>query len=165
MIEDEDLLMAMLNSTPVTDGVPADHLGGPAGDELVARFGGLGTGSERRHLRYARDALQALVRGDADATARLGASMRSTTLVPEVTTEGVEWKLEAPGDERLAARLILAWSRVARQMPGRLRPCANTECHLFLLDHSRPGTAKWCSMATCGNRMKVRAHAERTRIR
>ena len=32
-----------------------------------------------------------------------------------------------------------------------------------LLDRSRPGTAKWCSMATCGNRMKARAHAQRTR--
>ncbi|NJC55654.1 CGNR zinc finger domain-containing protein [Brevibacterium marinum] len=47
--------------------------------------------------------------------------------------------------------------------PGRLRACANTECNLFLIDHSRPGTAKWCSMFTCGNRMKVRAHAQRTR--
>jgi predicted RNA-binding Zn ribbon-like protein len=46
-------------------------------------------------------------------------------------------------------------------MPGRLRPCANPECRLFLLDESRSGTARWCSMATCGNRLKARRHHAR----
>ena len=40
--------------------------------------------------------------------------------------------------------------------------CCQT-LHWVFIDHSRPGTAKWCSMSTCGNRMKVRAHARRTR--
>ncbi|WP_326937864.1 CGNR zinc finger domain-containing protein [Frigoribacterium sp. Leaf415] len=56
-----------------------------------------------------------------------------------------------------------AWSSVTSTLPGRLRACANDECNLFLVDHSRPGTAKWCSMATCGNRMKARAHARRAK--
>ncbi|MGN0119211.1 MAG: CGNR zinc finger domain-containing protein, partial [Streptomyces albidoflavus] len=54
-------------------------------------------------------------------------------------------------------------SRVTTELPGRLRPCANPRCNLFLIDHSRPGTARWCSMATCGNRMKARSHARRRR--
>ncbi|WP_245884800.1 CGNR zinc finger domain-containing protein [Glaciihabitans tibetensis] len=58
---------------------------------------------------------------------------------------------------------VLAWAEVIRQHPGRLRPCGNDECRLVLLDRSRPGTAKWCSMATRGNRMKARAHLQRNR--
>ncbi|WP_425503278.1 CGNR zinc finger domain-containing protein [Psychromicrobium silvestre] len=46
-------------------------------------------------------------------------------------------------------------------MPGRLRPCANLECNKFLIDHSRPNTARWCSMADCGNRLKARRHQAR----
>src|SRR6478736_3317433 len=45
--------------------------------------------------------------------------------------------------------------------PGRLRPCANPECRLFLIDRSKPNTARWCSMAICGNRMKARRHYRR----
>ena len=84
-------------------------------------------------------------------------------LVPRLHPEGIDWQLEAPDDARLAARTVLAWSRTMRELPGRLRACANTECNLFLVDHSRPGTARWCSMATCGNRMKARAHSRRAR--
>ena len=32
---------------------------------------------------------------------------------------------------------------------------------MFLLDESRSGTARWCSMATCGNRLKARRHNAR----
>ncbi|WP_375000942.1 CGNR zinc finger domain-containing protein [Aeromicrobium sp. CTD01-1L150] len=163
MIEDEDLLMAVLNSAPNVDGVPIDHLDDPTEDQLAAQFGGRGTETERLRLQYARGALQAVIRGETAAAERLTPILNEVALLPEATAEGLQWRLEAPADERLAARMILAWSRVAQRLPGRLRPCANTECNLFLIDHSRPGTAKWCSMATCGNRMKVRAHARRAR--
>jgi predicted RNA-binding Zn ribbon-like protein len=58
--------------------------------------------------------------------------------------------------------MVLAWGELQSAMPGRLRPCANGECHLFLLDRSRGGTGRWCSMAECGNRMKARRHYGRT---
>jgi predicted RNA-binding Zn ribbon-like protein len=66
-------------------------------------------------------------------------------------------------DERLSARALLAWGRVQESMPGRLRACANEECRLFLLDRSKPNTARWCSMKACGNRLKARRHYERAR--
>jgi predicted RNA-binding Zn ribbon-like protein len=47
--------------------------------------------------------------------------------------------------------------------PGRLRPCANDECRLFLIDRSKSNLARWCSMAVCGNRLKARRHYERAR--
>lgn len=164
MIEDEDLLMALLNSAPVIDGVPTDELHGSAGSELVRRFGGAaGTEAERLHLRRTRDALQSMIRQDNGAAERLATAVGEAALLPEVTSDGLHWHLDAPADQWLSARAVFAWSRVLEQLPGRLRSCANTECNLFLIDHSRPGTAKWCSMAACGNRMKVRAHARRSR--
>ena len=66
-------------------------------------------------------------------------------------------------DRELAIRAILAWDALARQSPGRLRPCANDECRLFLIDRSKANAARWCSMAVCGNRMKARRHYQRSR--
>ena len=163
MLEDEDLLLAVLNSSPVVDGAITEQLDGPQGEEIATRFGGTGSTAELRALRHARAAVHAAVRGQDDAPQQLSAALGDAVLVPQVTAEGIRWDLRAPADERLAARTVLAWSRVQRDLPGRLRPCANDECNLFLVDHSRPGTAKWCSMATCGNRLKARAHAERVR--
>ncbi|MFG1185559.1 CGNR zinc finger domain-containing protein [Xanthobacter aminoxidans] len=46
----------------------------------------------------------------------------------------------------------------ARHEPARLRRCANPECSLVFYDTARNGTRRWCSMAACGNRSKVRSH-------
>lgn len=163
MIDGEELLMAVLNSAPVVGGVPAERLDGALGGEIVSRFGGAGNTAEVLHLRRTRDALQGMIRGEGEAAGHLAAVLDTAALLPEVTREGLRWTLDAPADKRLAARVVLAWSRVMQELPGRLRPCANTECNLFLIDHSRPGTAKWCSMSACGNRMKARAHTQRIR--
>lgn len=162
-ITDEDLLLAVLNSAPVTDGGPTDRLEGPAGDEFRKRFEGTGTDAERRHLQRTRDALQAAIRNRKGAVELLAESLGRAALLPTITDRGIDWRLDSPADQRLSARTVLAWSRVTEKLPGRLRACANSECNLFLVDHSRPGTAKWCSMATCGNRMKARGHARRGR--
>jgi len=71
--------------------------------------------------------------------------------------------LRVAPERRLALRAVLAWDAVARQSPGRLRPCANDECRLFLIDRTKNNTARWCSMAVCGNRMKARRHYQRGR--
>lgn len=163
VIEDEDLLMTVLNSAPVIDEMPTEQLDGSAGSDLVSRFGGTGTETEILHLRRTRDALQSMVREEGDQVERLASAVSNAVLLPAVTSDGVQWELDVPADEQLGARAVLAWSRVMEELPGRLRACANTECNLFLIDHSRPGTAKWCSMAICGNRMKARAHARRSR--
>lgn len=39
--------------------------------------------------------------------------------------------------------------------------CANPRCVLFFRDRSRSRRRRWCSMAVCGNRMKVAAHVRR----
>ncbi|QPZ38783.1 CGNR zinc finger domain-containing protein [Paramicrobacterium chengjingii] len=162
MVHDEDLLLAVLNSAPVVDGTQTDALQGAGGSELVERFGGTGSAEEMFCVRQVRDLLHEVIRDGADVT-ELTSIVSSAALTPQVTATGIAWELQAPPDERLAIRAALAWSDVIQKLPGRLRACANTECNLFLIDHSRPGSARWCSMATCGNRMKARSHARRQR--
>lgn len=84
--------------------------------------------------------------------------MRDDLQTPAIIDAAVTWRLDADW----AARMVLAWGELQRDMPGRLWPCANGECHLFLLDLSRGGTGRWCSMSGCGNRMKARRHYSRT---
>lgn len=163
MVDDEDLLLALLNSAPVVDGAPTEELAGRQGDAFARTYGGTTTVAERLVLHRMRSVLHDLVQGRDEAFTHLDILLDGAVLVPRATQGGLRWDLEAPADKRLAVRAAVAWSRVSSESPGRLRPCANADCNLFLIDHSRPGTARWCSMAVCGNRMKARAHARRAR--
>ncbi len=44
----------------------------------------------------------------------------------------------------------------------RLKLCSDDGCAWAYYDHSRNRSGRWCSMAGCGNRAKVRAFRERT---
>ncbi|GAB3881463.1 CGNR zinc finger domain-containing protein [Kibdelosporangium lantanae] len=158
----EALLLDLLNTTPVRDGTPEDDLADPdTGLRWLADHGQPGTEDEWRSLVEARDVLQGIVRGDRDPgeVARFvdGVFRRA------YYDGGVRWSLGVPEGRETAAKAVLAWDELAREHPGRLRPCANPECRLFLIDHSRPNNARWCSMALCGNRMKARRHYRRTK--
>lgn len=164
MLQDEQLLLALVNSAPVIEGVPTDELQGAAGRKLARSWGGTGSADELARLRRVRRALQTVIRdGDAAAVGELEGFLEGAVRTPRLTPDGVVWELQVPEDDRLAAGAVLAWSSVITEFPGRLRACANDECSQFLVDHSRPGTAKWCSMAVCGNRMKARSHARRAK--
>jgi len=160
---DEDFLLGILNSTPVIDGVPADDFA-DAGHARgwLAGTGGLGSDDELRHVLKARQLLQAVVRGE-QPSAVMVAILRGVTLVPSITDGQVSWALNVAPERELAVRAVLAWDALAKDSPGRLRPCANDECRLFLIDRSKAGSARWCSMAACGNRMKARRHYQRSR--
>jgi predicted RNA-binding Zn ribbon-like protein len=43
----------------------------------------------------------------------------------------------------------------------RVRLCDDPTCVHWFLDQTRPGRRRWCSMATCGNRLKVRSYRQR----
>lgn len=162
VLDDQALLQA-LNSTPVAHGRRQDLW---RDEHEVARWarehGGLGGDEERRWLRSARDALQAVEAGTS-AEPGLRRVLEGVRRIPQPSASGIEWHLEVPEERRLAVELVLAWADVKERMPGRLRPCENPECRLFLLDRSRANTARWCSMKTCGNRLKARRHQARTR--
>lgn len=151
------VLLDLLNTTPVIDGQMVDELANPAAARTWLR-GHAGKGEDLDDVRALRDDLQGVVRMQADASV-LRRYLTDVRRVPEIGPDGVAWSLEADWP----ARVVLAWGELERDMPGRLRACANDECQLFLIDHSRAGTARWCSMSGCGNRMKARRHYSRTR--
>jgi predicted RNA-binding Zn ribbon-like protein len=162
-VPDEDFLLALLNSTPVIDGVPADNLADHASARAwLTRWGGQGSEAELAHVRQARQALQAVVRGQQRPVV-LAPVLGGVTSHPEVTAGSIAWTLNVAPDRDLAVRAVLAWDALSQRAPGRLRPCANEECALFLIDRSKAGGARWCSMAACGNRMKARRHYQRAR--
>jgi len=46
---------------------------------------------------------------------------------------------------------------------SRLRTCGNPRCRWVFLDTTKSGTRRWCSMAVCGNRDKLRRFRQRRR--
>ena len=92
--------------------------------------------------------------------------LRITEGHDELVSEGAAWRLEFIAREDSLAWLLAAIARsgaeiVAAETDSRLRLCANPGCGLFFCDTSRTRKRRWCSMATCGNRHKVAAFAER----
>lgn len=158
-----DALLDLLNSRPLVNGEEQDALGDPAEGRRWARErGGEGSVAELALLREARDILRDVVRGESSPAA-LSPLLEGVHQIPEFTSDGLQWTVKTPPHARLAVEVVLAWDATEKQLPGRLRPCANDECQLFLLDRSRANRARWCSMAVCGNREKARRHYERTR--
>jgi predicted RNA-binding Zn ribbon-like protein len=108
----------------------------------------------------ARRPLQA---GWVDAVNRALALGAGTT---RLARQGRGWRLDfAPAlGEPLRALAPVARSVAGLIAQGRaltIRKCANPECVLYFRDTSRARRRRWCSMAVCGNRMKVAAHTRR----
>lgn len=159
----EDMLLELLNTTPVVHGHVSDALAVPVeGRAWVRDRGGTGTNEEVRNLVAARDALQDVVRGRRES-ACLQEFLEGVSSVPSVRDGTVAWSLQVPASRGLAVESVLTWSGLQETKPGRLRPCANPECRRFLLDRSKPNRARWCSMAECGNRMKARRHYQKAK--
>lgn len=153
----EELLLALLNSTPKVDGVRQDLLAADKEQAWLVEHADphLPPGD----LRAARDALRAIVRKEASPES-LAPLVEGVTERLVANEDGLEWVRE--GDS-VVVRAVLAWDELRRTAPGRLKPCANTVCQRFLLDRSRANNGRWCSMAECGNRMKARRHYQRVR--
>ncbi|MGV0810766.1 CGNR zinc finger domain-containing protein [Mycolicibacterium boenickei] len=162
---DELLLLDLLNTTPVVDGVQRDLLAEPNDARDWLHRHGV-TEAELADLIAARNVLQAVVRGGVrgrESAVALEPFLSAVALRACATADRLSWELDADDAMRGAARVILAWDALRVATPGRLRACANPDCRLFLIDRSKPNTARWCSMATCGNRMKARRHHQRAR--
>jgi predicted RNA-binding Zn ribbon-like protein len=72
------------------------------------------------------------------------------------------WSLSADAvDAPLAAVVWAAAGLLTTARPGDVRACPGAACGWLFLDPA--GRRRWCSMAWCGNRAKVRRHAERQR--
>jgi predicted RNA-binding Zn ribbon-like protein len=85
---------------------------------------------------------------------------------PRLVRQDIGWRMDFdPGlTDPLRALAPIARSIADLAASGRgaeVRRCANPRCFLFFRDSSRARRRRWCSMAVCGNRMKVAAHARR----
>ncbi len=79
---------------------------------------------------------------------------------------GYEWDIEARSGTAIGLLAPVLWSAgdlLAGPRLDRVRRCANPECGWLLLDDSRAGKRRWCSMSACGNRAKARRHYHRSR--
>lgn len=156
----DGLVLAVLNTTPTVDGARRDLLVGADGAAFVAQWGGEGEGS-RSALVAARDAVQEIVTTGAVGSDLGTVLTREVVQRPLLGVDGLTWELEAPSQSALAIRFLTEWTQLAASHPGRLKRCANPDCSLFLLDRSNANARHWCSMTTCGNRMKARRYHRR----
>ncbi len=92
--------------------------------------------------------------------ARIEAEIRRATAARHLTPKavGVTWSWKQPDSPKrplwelaLAAEDLLVSAAVRRT-----RKCAADDCGVIFVDDSRAGLRRWCSMAACGNRHKVR---------
>jgi len=154
--DDEALLLDLLNTTPVVDGSASDLLAEPATARRWQAEHGVAD-DDLADLVAVRQVLQDVVRAKSTPAA-LHPFLDGVHLRPVASEHGIDWRVAGA---TAATRAVLAWDRLRITSPGRLRACANSECRLFLIDRSKPNTARWCSMAICGNRMKARRHYRR----
>ena len=93
-------------------------------------------------------------------------ALASGTGANRLVRQEAGWRLTfAPAhDDPLRVLAPIARSLADLAALGRgaeIRKCAHPRCVLYFRDRSRTRRRRWCSMAVCGNRMKVAAHARR----
>ncbi|MFC8298430.1 CGNR zinc finger domain-containing protein [Micromonospora orduensis] len=118
-----------------------------------------------------REGLRAVLLGhaghsaDAGALDRLNQALAATPVAPRFTADG--HRLVAVGDtplDQAVAGLVDAIGECAADGSWRrLKVCARDTCRWAYYDASRNQARRWCSMAGCGNYVKMRrAYAVRT---
>jgi predicted RNA-binding Zn ribbon-like protein len=123
------------------------------------------TGVELRRAMAVREALRALLVAnnggplDPDAVAVLEAAVPWCGLVVVFDHRGrIAVEPTRPGVGGAVGRLLAASSRAMSQGTwNRLKACRANDCGWAFYDWSRNRSGRWCSMAVCGNRAKVRA--------
>lgn len=121
------------------------------------------TPAARRALLEARRAIRDVLeqRDDRAGRAALDRILARGRIRLRVDANGHHEEVEIAAEWRvpwLAVRDLLA---LQDEHPMRVRSCGNPACVLWFLDTTRSGTRRWCSMATCGNRLKARRHYQR----
>ncbi|MEJ2262499.1 MAG: CGNR zinc finger domain-containing protein [Anaerolineales bacterium] len=74
----------------------------------------------------------------------------------------LDWKAENSGLESVLWPIIRSFADlVTSDDRGRIKQCSN--CGWVFVDNSKNKSRRWCSMETCGNRVKAQRHADKTR--
>lgn len=134
------------------------------------RFGGRRerTEPERRSVIETREHIRRLWMLDRDGLARaINDILRESDALPQlVRHDEFDWHIhatpmDAPLAERIRVEVALAFVDAIRaDATDRMRPCAATDCDGVLMDLSRNGSKRFCTVR-CGNRMNMVAFRER----
>ncbi|NGN66081.1 hypothetical protein G5C51_19550 [Streptomyces sp. A7024] len=162
---------------------PRETLAEPADLERWLHEGGLiaeGAGeADLARVRRLRETIDRCVRavagGELPAAADLALVNEAAADAPRPAVQAVvdEGRLVASAPPRTADDVAGALGLIAQDAvelmlaaeARRVRICGSGTCGLRYVDRSPAGNRRWCSMARCGNRTKVRVHAERARGR
>jgi len=182
-----DACLDLVNTIELSDGRPAEGL--VTADDAIAFMAERGLGHAEalraqaardgdawlRRIRAVRAALRdvwdAQVEGRAPGAASLtvlnGTFDRGPRVELRPTLAGIEvshrHQEDDPTGEALARAAAPLVEAIAVGATDRFRICANDGCRWVFEDASRAGRRRWCDMATCGNRAKVRRYRSRRR--
>jgi predicted RNA-binding Zn ribbon-like protein len=74
------------------------------------------------------------------------------------------WRTSSHDPDRILGPIFLnACEMIVSGLHSKLRECNDEFCGWIFVDHSHAGHRRWCSMADCGNRAKVRENYRRKR--
>jgi predicted RNA-binding Zn ribbon-like protein len=148
-------------------------------DAATARVVGQWSQAQQDHLavqaRTLREELRRFLlgRGAADAPGLnendidfINLYLRNSPLVQSLTIAGEKYEFQLRRDTSnpsgvTAALAALCADLIANQPAEQVRKCENPACTLWFNDNKSGPRRRWCSMAICGNRMKVAAHRAR----
>lgn len=169
---DLELVRAFVNTRDVEAGL--DELAD--GEAVRAWFAarripieGAITEADHRRILEMREALRSLMaanaghESDEQATPLLNRAAANARLVLSFEEDGrADLIADSTGVDRVAGVLLAnVFEAMVAGTWERLKACLNDECSWAFYDHSRNRSGKWCTMAVCGNRMKVRSYRER----
>jgi len=92
--------------------------------------------------------------------------LASQCVADRLTLQEGRWIMESVPSERRLVHLLVPIARSAAQLIAQgpdvpVRKCGNPKCPLYFYDTSRNKLRRWCSMSSCGNLHKVKAHLAR----
>jgi len=124
-----------------------------------------------RDLAWAAEVLEALrarvpdtagAPSDAETARVLDDAVARTALAPRFANDDDPLAPAGTGIENaIGTILAVAFLATLDGRWGRFRHCSEPTCRSVFWDRSKNRSGRWCSMATCGNRAKVRAYRKR----
>jgi len=172
-VESLDFVVALANTEPGSSRTGDDELATVEQlAELLARFSFTGRidqdQAELRDVRATRALLRQVWGLERDEAVEIvNRMLREARALPFLARhDALDWHLhatapDAPFAERLRAEVALALADVIRMNEmSRLRVCAADDCDGLVLDLSRNGSKRFCTVR-CGNRMNMIAFRDR----
>ena len=176
----DNLALDLVNTEVIEDGRRADWLQEPrdlaawlqqTGIAKSAKVGARLLNQDKTLRAEIRRMAEALAAGRPVAASVISAinrELRRVRKFQELSRSGRGYEIRTrsePGGSMLTPIAQSAAELLAHGDRLRVRRCGNPACILHFYDTTRSRTRRWCSMAGCGNRMKVAAHYRRRRGR